>query len=169
MRCRSWATPRLLRQLAWQVQRASAPSVYDDGPPSREPLVARSLEAPASVPPRLPRRPGRARLGRRGHRHRVRRCVRGPPGVRAGIDRPLPRVPGLPRRPAGATRLAQRRAVPRARQAPALLRRLRWEPRLDAEPADGPEEEPVRGSLQPRRAYGLQAGPRDARLRAALP
>ena len=69
-------------------------------------------------------------------------------------------------RPAG---LAQRRAVPRARPAAAVLRGVGRQPRLDAEPAHRAEEEPLGRPVQPRRAHGLPPRPRHGRVRAALP
>ena len=68
-----------------------------------------------------------------------------------------------------AARLAQRRAVPRARPAAPVLRRVRRQPRLDAQPAHRAEEEPLGGPVQPGRPHRLPARPRHRRLRPALP
>ncbi len=54
-------------------------------------------------------------------------------------------------------------------QAAPVLRHLRRQPRLDAQPAHRAEEEPLGGPVHPRRPHRLPPQSRDHRLRPALP
>ncbi len=144
--------------------------------PIRHATCTRSVELPQAlgralrhraVPADVARRDGRARLGqlRRDRRHG--RCVRRSPQLRHGHRRTRARGAGLPRRHHRAARLAQRRAVRRARPPEPVLRHHRGEHGLDGEPLHRGPAHPQRRRVHAGRRRRQAAGPLRHRLRAA--
>ena len=147
---------------ARQENEPASPSArIESGGRSRD---ARSRGLPADHA----RRPRRAGLGSRRRRLRDRRRLRGSSVLRDGHPRALARAPRLSRRPVGAARLEERRALACPRTAAALLRRERGQHGLDDQSLHGEPEAPQRRRLLTRWRDRPATRPADLGLCPAL-